>query len=118
MNYNLDLNDRPFQALKIGKKKIETRTKVPQNMIAYEEMRPGDTITFEHEDSKEKMVMEIVRVRHYKNIPDLLDAEGQENVMSYDAPREEAIVSWDKLTGYTKGMKKYGIWAIEVKHTD
>ena len=61
--------------------------------------------------------MEIVGVRHYKNISDLLDAEGLENVLSYDAPREESITNWDKIDGYTEGMKKHGIWGIEVKHT-
>lgn len=115
MNYKLDLIDLPFRALQNGRKKIETRTKVPENMTLYEEMKKGDTISFEHEDTKEKMTMVIVGVRHYKNVSDLLDAEGQENVMSYDATREDAIASWDKLTGYTEGIKQYGIWAIEMK---
>jgi len=115
MNYSFDLLDLPFQALKSGKKRIETRTKVPQNMTPYENMKPGDTIVFEHEITKEKLIMEIVGIRHYKNVAELLDSEGQENVMSYDTSREEAIKSWDKLTGYIEGMRKYGIWAIEVK---
>ncbi len=117
MNYELDLGDRPFKALKEGRKKIETRTKVPHNMTPYEEMKTGDKITFEHEETNEKLVMEIVGVRHYNNVSDLLDAEGLENVLSYDAPREEALTNWDKIDGYTEGMKKHGIWGIEVKHT-
>ncbi len=118
MNYNLDLNDRPFQAIKNGKKKIETRTLVPHNMTPYSEMKKGDTLTFSNETTKEVMVVDILRVTNYKDIPTLLAKEGQENVMSYDASYEEAVVSWDTLRGYTEGIKKYGIWAIEVKPVD
>lgn len=45
----------------------------------------------------------------------MFDTEGQENCVSYDAPREDAIASYDQLRGYTEGIKQYGIWAIEVK---
>ncbi len=109
MNHDLQLNDMPFNAIKSGKKKIETRTKTPPLMRNYEEWKAGDTITFTNSANNEVMKVEILGVRHYKDIPDLLDAEGQENVMSYDTTREEAIVSWDKLQGYTEGIKKYGI---------
>lgn len=115
MDWHLELNDMPFDAIKRGKKSRETRTKVPHNMTEYEEMKPGDRIIFTRKSDKEKMVCEILAVRHYPDVASMFDAEGQENCMSYDAPKEEAIASYDQLRGYTDGIKEYGIWAIEVK---
>lgn len=116
MNYNLELNDLPFEAIKSGKKKIETRTKTEHNdFMDYDQMKPGDILTFTKSSTGEKLTTEILGVRHYSDVASMFDAEGQENCMSYDAPRDEAIKSYDKLTGYTEGIKKYGIWAIEIK---
>lgn len=118
MIYKLELNDLPFEAIKSGRKKIETRTKVPHNMTSYEEMKKGDQILFTKASSGEEMMVEILGVRHYKDVESLLDEEGQENVMSYETSRDEAVKSWNKLTGYTEGIKKYGIWGIEVRVLD
>lgn len=116
MNYYFNLNDRPFEAIKSGKKKIETRIQTEGHpKEEFEKMKPGEQMIFTKKSSGEKMVTEIIKVRHYKNIAELLDSEGQENVMSYDCTREEALVSWDSLKGYKEGIKNYGIWAIEVK---
>lgn len=115
MDWNLELNDMPFDAIKSGKKNRETRTKVSHNMTPYEEMKPGDRIIFTRKTTQEKMSVDILGVRHYPDVASMFDAEGQDNCMSYDAPRNEAITSYDQLKGYTEGIKQYGIWAIEVK---
>lgn len=118
MDWHLELNDMPFDAIKSGKKNRETRTKVSHNMTPYEEMKPGDRIIFTRKTDKEKMICEILGVRHYPDVASMFDAEGQDNCMSYDAPRDEAIASYNQLRGYTDGIKEYGIWAIEVKPLD
>ncbi|MBI2590447.1 MAG: hypothetical protein HYW33_00995 [Candidatus Blackburnbacteria bacterium] len=116
MKWFLDVNDRPFNALKSGKKKIETRTFVTvYESPDYRQMKNGDILTFENNQTKERITMEILGVRHYKDVSIMFDAEGQENCMSYDAPREEAIDSYNQLKGYTEGIKKNGIYAIEVR---
>lgn len=116
MKYFLDVNDYPFQAIKSGKKKVETRTFVEEyESPDYRKMKRGDLLTFENNETKEQLSAEILGVRHYKDVAALFDAEGQENCMSYDAPREEAIESYNKLTGYTKGIKEHGIYAIKIK---
>src|SRR3989344_7329639 len=97
MDWYLELNDMPFDAIKKGKKNRETRTKVPHNMTPYEEMKPGDRVVFTRKTDQGKMVVEILGTRHYKNVAEMLDAEGQDNCMSYDAPRK-AITSYDQLT--------------------
>lgn len=114
-DWHLELNDMPFDAIKSGKKSRETRTKVPHNMTPYEEMKPEDRIIFTRKTDQEKMICEILGVRHYLDVASMFDAEGQENCMSYDAPRDEAIASYDQLRNYTEGIIENGIWAIEIK---
>jgi ASC-1-like (ASCH) protein len=115
MNYYFHLNNGPFKAIKNGKKKIETRIQTEHHpKLQFEGMKPGEKIIF-NTDEGDEMTTEIIKVRHYQDIATLLDEEGQENVMSFDCSREEALVSWNTLTGYEEGIKKFGIWAIEVK---
>lgn len=116
MDYYFNLNDAPFEAIKTGKKKIETRIQTEDHPKSqFEGMENGDRIIFTKQSTEEKMTVKILGVRHYLGIATLLDTEGQENVMSYDCSREEALVSWNKLNGYEEGIKKHGIWAIEVR---
>lgn len=114
-SWSLDLNDMPFEAIKSGKKKVETRTKTEGSTHHWWEMKKGDQIVFTKKTAREKMAVEVLGVRHYKDVASMFDGEGQENCMSYDAPRNGAIDSYRELKGYPKGIKKYGIWAIEVK---
>ncbi len=116
MKYFLDLNDKPFQAIKTGKKKVETRTFVEEyESPDYRKMNCGDFLEFENNQTKEKITVEILGARHYPDVASMFDAEGQDNCMSYDAPRDEAIDSYNQLTGYTKGIKENGIYAIEIR---
>ena len=52
MNYNLNLNDRPFKAIKAGTKKIEGRTPKNSDDKRCEEMISGDTVTFTNNITK------------------------------------------------------------------
>ena len=106
----------PFQAIKSGKKKIETRTFVEEYKSPdYRQMKRGDLLTFENNQTKERIIVEILGVRHYSDVAEMFDAEGQDRCMSYDAPRDEAINSYNRLRGYTAGIKKNGIYAIELR---
>ena len=116
MNFFIDVNDRPFQAIKSGKKTIETRTFVEgYESPDYRKMKKDDLLTFENNETKEQLTVVIQGVRHYSDVAALFDAEGQEKCMSYSAPLNEAIDSYNELTGYTKGMRENGIYAIEIK---
>jgi ASC-1-like (ASCH) protein len=46
MDYHLDLNDRPFRAIKAGTKKIEGRTPKDGDDKRYNKMAAGDVIIF------------------------------------------------------------------------
>jgi ASC-1-like (ASCH) protein len=115
MNYNLELNDRPFKAIKAGTKKVEGRTPKDSDDKRYEEMVPGDTLTFTNNVTNEVMTVEVLFVRHYKTVRKMLETEGTKNVLSSGLDVEGGIKSYNSLDGYEKGIKKFGIYAIGVK---
>lgn len=116
MNYNLNLNERPFLAIKAGTKKIEGRVKTSRNTFLYSDLLAGDTITFTNKVTGEKMLADVSGVRHYSNTREMLEAEGVENVLSSDMDIEGGIESYNSFSEYKENIPKYGIWAIEVKY--
>jgi ASC-1-like (ASCH) protein len=115
MNYNLDLNGRPFKAIKAGTKKVESRTPKNSDDKRYEEMVPGDTITFIDNVTGEQLLCEILSVHHYNDVRKMLETEGTENVLSSGLDIEGGIKSYNSLEGYEERIKKYGIYAIGVR---
>lgn len=115
MNYNLNLNDRPFLAIKAGTKKIEGRTKTSRNTFSYSDLTAGDTITFTNKTTGEIMLVDVMDIRHYLNTREMLEAEGVENVLSSGMDIEGGIESYNSFSEYKENIPKYGIWAIEVK---
>jgi len=100
MNYNLNLNDRPFIAIKAGTKKIEGRTPNDENDKRYEEMKFGDTITFTNNTTNEIMTVAVFGVRYYPDVRTMLETEGTRNVLSSGLDVEGGIKSYNSLEGY------------------
>ena len=115
MNYNLELNDRPFKAIKAGTKKVEGRTPINSEKNIYEKMVPVDTITFINNVSNEHILCEILFVHHYNNVRKMLETEGTKDVLSSGLDIEGGIKNYNSLEGYEEGIKKYGIYVIGVK---
>ena len=115
MNYNLNLNDRPFIAIKAGTKKIEGRTPKDENDKRYAEMKVEDTITFTNNVTNEIMKVEILRIQHYPDVRLMLETEGISNVLSSGLDIEGGIKSYNSLDGYEERIKKFGIYGIEIK---
>ena len=115
MNYNLKLNDRPFKAIKAGTKKIEGRTPKDSDDKRYERMIHGDTITFTNNVTNEIITVEVLFVHHYDDAREMLETEGVSNVLSSGGNIEDGIKSYNSLEGYEERIKKYGIYAIEIK---
>lgn len=115
MNYNLNLNDRPFKAIKAGTKKIEGRTPKDSDDKRYEEMLSGDTLTFTNNITNEVTIVEVLFVHHYGDVKVMLETEGVENVLSSGGNIEDGIKSYNSLNGYEERIKKYGIYAIGVE---
>ena len=116
MRYNLDLNDRPFKAIKTGTKKIEGRTPASWDKTPYDKLRKGDIIHFINNVTNEEMDVEVFFVHHYPDTKSMLEAEGVENVLSGEPKTIEAgIDSYNSFQGYKEGIKKNGIYAIGIK---
>lgn len=115
MNYDLNLNDRPFQAIKVGTKKIEGRTPRDENDSRYEKMNPGDTITFTNNVTSEQLICAILSVDHYSDVRSMLEAKGTKNVLSSGGSIEEGIESYNSLGNYKERIQMYGIYAIGVR---
>lgn len=115
MNYNLDLNDVPFKAIKAGTKKIENRVQNSHYNFLYSDLKIGDTITFTNNVTNEVMVVNIFGIRHYKDFRELLEAEGIRNALSSGLSIEKAVERFDTFSEYKENIPKYGVWAIEVK---
>jgi len=116
MNYNLDLNDRPFQAIKAGTKKIETRVPTSYDKTPYAELKAGDTFTFTNNVTNEVMKVEILGVRHYPDVRAMLEAEGTRNALSSGLDINGAIERYNTaFEEYKENIPKFGIYGIEVK---
>jgi ASC-1-like (ASCH) protein len=115
MEYFLDLNPRPFEAIKNGTKKIECRVPTEHNKsVPFAKLKAGDIIIFTNNLNNEIMKTKILAVRHYENVRAMLKSEGVENVLSSGGNIEQGIKSYHSLEGYKEGVKKFGIYAIEI----
>ncbi|MDD2766359.1 MAG: hypothetical protein PHH40_01175 [Candidatus Moranbacteria bacterium] len=115
MHYTLELNDRPFQAIKSGTKKIEGRTPKDVDDKRYETMKRGDTIAFTNNVTLEKMQCEVLSVTHYRDVRTMLETEGTANVLSSGLDIEGGIRSYNSLEGYEDRIQQYGIYAIGIR---
>ena len=116
MNYDLNLNDRPFQAIKTGTKKIETRVPTSWDTTPYQNLKNGDTLTFTNNTTNETMKVEVLGIRNYPDVRAMLEAEGTRNTLSSGLGISEAIERYNTVfEEYKENIPKYGIYAIEVK---
>lgn len=116
MKYYLDLNDRPFKAIKAGTKKIEGRTSTFLDKTSYEQVKKGDFITFTNNVTNEVLETRVLFVHHYPNVKIMLEKEGVQNVLSSEPKTiEQGVKSYNSLAGYEEGIKKNGIYAIGIK---
>ena len=116
MKYVLDLNDRPFRAIRAGTKKIEGRTPTSWDKTPYDKLQKGDTIHFINNVTNEEMNVNVLFVHPYSDTESMLRAEGIENVLSGEPKTiEHGIESYNSLEGYEEAIKKNGIYAIGIK---
>ena len=115
MDYNLNLNERPFNAIKAGTKKIEGCTPNDEHDERYAKMIAGDSITFTNNITNEKMTCKVLSIIKYPDVRSMLEAEGTKNVLSSGLNVEGGIKSYNSLEGYKERIKKFGIYAIGVK---
>lgn len=116
MNYDLSLNDRPFKAIKVGTKKIETRVPTSYDKTPYADLKVGDTFTFTNITTNEVMKVQILGVRHYSDVRSMLEAEGTRNTLSSGLDINGAVERYNIFfEEYKENIPKFGIYGIEIK---
>lgn len=116
MNYNLELIDRPFRAIKAGTKKIETRVPTSYDKTPYADLKAGDTFTFTNMTTNEVMKVEILGVRHYSDVRSMLEMEGTRNTLSSGLDIDGAVERYNTVfEEYKENIPKFGIYGIEVR---
>jgi len=115
MKYELELNPKPFRAIKAGIKTIEVRASTTHNKHLPEELKSGDVISFLECETGEKIDVYVVEIRHYKNVRSLLETEGIDRILSGLGGLEQGIENIESISGYKEAIARGGIYAIEVK---
>lgn len=111
----LDLNDRPWKAIKRGTKSIEVRANGAYSDFDHSQIKTGDTIRFINNDTEQTLEIKVVAVRHYQTVRELLETEGTQRTLSSGKDITGGIESIHSITGYKEAIKKNGVFAIELK---
>ncbi len=115
MEYKLNLNNRAFDAIKAGTKKIEIRVTTDKNKINYEDIKKGDILEFAN-DRSEKIKCLVKENVWYENSLKLLEMEGTRFTLSSTNDINKGIDSINGFTGYKDGIEKNGIHAIHIEY--
>jgi len=110
----LDLNDRPWQAIKKGTKKVEVRANGASSGFDHSTIQARDTIRFLNTTTGEILDTTVLRVQHYPDVRELLKHEGTERTLSSGKNLEGGIESIHSISGYKEAIEKNGVFAIEV----
>lgn len=113
MKYELNLNDRAFEAIINRTKRIEIRANTEGNN--FDCMKNGDLIEFTNSVNR-KIVCKIVDVNHYDDIETMLVLEGTKYTTSSTDDYEEARKSLYALSGYREAIKESGVYAIHLEY--
>ena len=115
--YNFDLNDRAFNAIKNGTKKIEIRVTKLDGSFDYSLIKDDDVIIFKNTLNK-RIKVKVLKVNWYKTIEDLLTVEGTKYTLSSTDDFDEGVKSINSFDGYTEGMKVNGVFAIHIEYLE
>ena len=115
MEYKLNLNNRAFDAIKAGTKKIEIRVTTDKNRMNYEDIKKGDILEFTNE-KLEKIKCLVKENAWYENSSKLLEMEGTRFTLSSTNDINKGIDSINRFTGYKEGIEKNGIHAIHLEY--
>ena len=112
--YYLNINDRAFESIKIGTKKVEIRVTTDKSKKNYGNILKNDIIYFKN--SKNEMLKCIVdEINWYKNEKELFKMEGTKYTLSSTNDVDEGIKSINSYPSYTSGIKENGIYAIHIR---
>ena len=109
------LMDKPFGAIKSGKKRVEIRANSDERSFDYSTVKANHTLRFINEESGEAMDTRVVRVTHYPNVKALFETEGTEKTLSVPWSVDQGIELIHSFPGYKESIEKNGVYAIEIE---
>jgi len=113
MIYELNLNDRAFEAIINKTKRVEIRANTGNHN--YGNIRYGDLIEFTNSINR-KIVCKVLEINHYDTVEDLLTLEGTKYTTSSTNDYQQAVERIYALNGYKESIKKSGVYAIHIEY--
>lgn len=110
MLHYLKLNDKPFEAIKFGNKKIEMRLLDEKR----QKIKVGDNIEFSKRDNSEEKILVAVKALHiFKNFQQLYQ-EFDKSDLGY---RKEETADYRDMQEYysLEQQHRYGVVGIEIE---
>ncbi len=98
-----------WQAIKNGKKKVETRA----GTVKYQKVAVGDELEFVCVG--QKLIKKITKVEHFKSVEALCKKYRPSQINPNAKTEAELIKMYSKFSGYTEKIKKYGLLAWTLK---
>jgi ASC-1-like (ASCH) protein len=117
MQYNFDINNRAFKAIKKREKRVEIRVTKNKNSFDYSILKCNDEILFKSMDG-EIIKCQVEEINWYSNIEELLILEGTRYTLSSTNDFDEGVKSINNIDGYKEGIIKNGVYAIHIKCID
>ncbi len=104
-----EINRDIFEAIKNGKKKIETRAAT----IRFRNIKDGDTIKLVC--GKENYKKQVLKAEFFKNIKEILKIYKPEDINPKIHSNRELERMWCSFPNYKEKIKKYGLIALKLK---
>ena len=103
------VNRDTFEAIRAGKKKIETRAFT----IKYKDIKAGDELIFSC--GKDKFSKKVKKTAVFKSIADLLKKYKPSQINPKYKTADELIAMYHSFPGYKEKIKKSGLLSMELK---
>ncbi|MBM3209044.1 ASCH domain-containing protein [Candidatus Shapirobacteria bacterium] len=102
--------DRRFlEAIKNGKKTIETRAATPK----YRQVQPGDILVFRC--GEEKLEKKVKEAHVFNSVEELAKTLGIKDIMPFATSVEEMKATYFSFPGYQEKIEKYGLIAFRME---
>tara|TARA_Y100000389_G_scaffold75812_1_gene72445 strand:+ start:2963 stop:3355 length:393 start_codon:yes stop_codon:yes gene_type:complete len=123
--YQLEIYKKPLKAIKSGLKRVEIRTNNSYEKINYDELVPGDLISFQiiagppfnglEVVEANALMVEVISVLKYKDPRELLEQEGLEVLSTLVTNIDEGIKLLYSFHEYEEMIPLHGIYAIHIR---
>ena len=106
-----------FEAVKSGKKTIETRPRNKKSSCDYSNIKVGDTLVMQSNDTGERIEKTVMFLHIYNSVEDLAKNEPVEKILPGTKSPKELIEIFETLKKkwgkrYKEKVEKYGIVAV------